>query len=117
LNRFCFIKLNDDWFDNRPTIEEVESWADSFEKLMQHPAGRFFFREFLRSEYSEENMLFWQACEELKAELTPEEIEEKARLVYEDFISILSPREVHYCFLTTVALKYIELTQLMNKNH
>lgn len=61
---------------------------------MQSPAGRFYFREFLRSEYSEENMLFWMACEELKAELTPEAIEEKARLVYEDYISILSPKEV-----------------------
>jgi regulator of G-protein signaling len=39
-------------------------------------------------------MLFWMACEELKSELTPEAIEEKARLVYEDYISILSPKEV-----------------------
>ena len=39
-------------------------------------------------------MLFWMACEELKGELTPEAIEEKARLVYEDYISILSPKEV-----------------------
>ena len=52
------------------------------------------FREFLRSEYSEENMLFWLACEELKQEQNPEGVEEKARLIYEDYISILSPKEV-----------------------
>ena len=52
------------------------------------------FREFLRSEYSEENMLFWLACEELKTENNPELVEEKARLIYEDYISILSPKEV-----------------------
>jgi hypothetical protein len=28
--------------------------------------GRRVFREFLRCEYSEENILFWLACEELK---------------------------------------------------
>ena len=57
-------------------------------------AGRKIFREFLRSEYSEENMLFWLACEELKKEENPEVVEEKARLIYEDYISILSPKEV-----------------------
>lgn len=57
-------------------------------------AGRKVFREFLKCEYSEENILFWLACEELKKETSPEAIEEKARIIYEDFISILSPREV-----------------------
>ena len=56
--------------------------------------GRKVFREFLRSEYSEENMLFWLACEELKNEDNAEVVEEKARLIYEDYISILSPKEV-----------------------
>lgn len=38
--------------------------------------------------------MFWQACEELKRERNTEKIEEKARIIYEDFISILSPKEV-----------------------
>ncbi|VDP82302.1 unnamed protein product, partial [Echinostoma caproni] len=59
-----------------------------------YASGRKVFREFLRSEYSEENIMFWLACEELKQETNPELVEEKARLIYEDFISILSPREV-----------------------
>ncbi|XP_046568960.1 regulator of G-protein signaling rgs-2-like isoform X1 [Haliotis rubra] len=78
--------------DDPPTIEEVKSWGESFDKLMK--SGRKVFREFLRSEYSEENMLFWQACEDLKQEQNPELVEEKARLIYEDYISILSPKEV-----------------------
>jgi hypothetical protein len=39
-------------------------------------------------------MLFWLACEELKQEQSSEGVEEKARLIYEDYISILSPKEV-----------------------
>lgn len=57
--------------------------------------GRRYFRDFLRSEYSEENFLFWMSCEALKNEQNPDIIEEKARLIYEDYISILSPKEVH----------------------
>lgn len=57
-------------------------------------AGRKVFRDFLRGEYSEENIMFWLACEELKRETDPDAIEEKARFIYEDYISILSPKEV-----------------------
>uniref|UniRef100_A0A1I8GN44 CCHC-type domain-containing protein n=1 Tax=Macrostomum lignano TaxID=282301 RepID=A0A1I8GN44_9PLAT len=39
--------------------------------------GRKVFREYLKSEYSEENILFWLACEDLKLESTPEGVEEK----------------------------------------
>uniref|UniRef100_A0A8C5K4T2 Regulator of G-protein signaling 20 n=1 Tax=Jaculus jaculus TaxID=51337 RepID=A0A8C5K4T2_JACJA len=77
-----------------PTLEEVSAWARSFDNLMITPAGRNAFREFLRTEFSEENMLFWMACEELKKETNKSIIEEKARIIYEDYISILSPKEV-----------------------
>lgn len=55
------------------------------------------FRDFLRGEYSEENIMFWLACEELKRETDPDAVEEKARFIYEDYISILSPKEVSQC--------------------
>ncbi|CAI5770303.1 regulator of G-protein signaling 17 isoform X1 [Podarcis muralis] len=77
-----------------PTEDEILSWAQNFDKMMKTPAGRNIFREFLRTEYSEENLLFWLACEDLKKEQNKEIVEEKARLIYEDYISILSPKEV-----------------------
>ncbi|XP_041860901.1 regulator of G-protein signaling 19 isoform X2 [Melanotaenia boesemani] len=78
----------------KPSMEEIRLWSQSFDKLMRNPAGRNVFREFLRTEYSEENMLFWLACEDLKEEANKNAIEEKARSIYEDYISILSPKEV-----------------------
>ncbi|XP_022689182.1 regulator of G-protein signaling 20-like isoform X1 [Varroa jacobsoni] len=77
-----------------PPLDVILEWGGSFDKLMRHPAGRKIFRDYLRCEYSEENILFWLACEELKKETKEDQVEEKARLIYEDFISILSPREV-----------------------
>uniref|UniRef100_A0A672G9W0 Regulator of G protein signaling 20 n=1 Tax=Salarias fasciatus TaxID=181472 RepID=A0A672G9W0_SALFA len=56
--------------------------GQSFDKLMCCPAGRNSFRQFLRTEFSEENMLFWLACEEFCKETN------------KDYISILSPKEV-----------------------
>jgi hypothetical protein len=73
--------------------------------------GRRTFREFLKSEYSEENILFWLACEDLKKEENPEIVEEKARLIYEDYISILSPKEVTNYF------NYVEHHTLYRMKH
>lgn len=82
-------------------------------------AGRKVFREFLRSEYSEENMLFWLACEEIKREDNPEVVEEKARNIYEDYISILSPKEVctHYQLYVVSVVVYrnnVQFSSLTN---
>ncbi|KAH9498475.1 Regulator of G-protein signaling 17 [Bulinus truncatus] len=91
--------------DEPPTLDELKLWGESFEKLMKCSGGRKLFREFLRSEYSEENMLFYLACEDLKKEDNPELIEEKARLIYEDYISILSPKEGEYPCAIRVTIK------------
>ncbi|CDW52988.1 RGS domain containing protein [Trichuris trichiura] len=75
-------------------MEDVKRWSKSFDCLMNHKVGQQMFADFLKSEFSDENILFWQACEDLKREKSSEKIEEKARIIYEDFVSILSPKEV-----------------------
>ncbi|XP_018120654.2 regulator of G-protein signaling 17 isoform X1 [Xenopus laevis] len=77
-----------------PTVEEILSWSHNFDKMMKSLAGQNLFREFLRTEYSEENLLFWLACEDLKNEQNTKIVEDKARNIYEDYISILSSKEV-----------------------
>uniref|UniRef100_A0A8C3AC36 RGS domain-containing protein n=1 Tax=Cyclopterus lumpus TaxID=8103 RepID=A0A8C3AC36_CYCLU len=81
-------------FSPKPTLDDAHSWTMSFERVMKSAAGRGCFRQFLRTEFSEENMMFWIACEELKKETNKTVVEEKVRQIYEDFISILSPKEV-----------------------
>lgn len=72
-------------------------------------AGRRVFREYLRLEYSEENMLFWLAVEELKNEQDERRVLEQVRLIYEDFISILSPREVSQRTFTLCSVAFCRL--------
>jgi len=81
----------------------VSSWAHT---IGQHNSftqndspmtvGRKIFQDFLRCEYSEENILFWIACEELKSEKDSKSVATKARDIYEDYISILSAKEVSW---------------------
>uniref|UniRef100_A0A8C3SI31 RGS domain-containing protein n=1 Tax=Chelydra serpentina TaxID=8475 RepID=A0A8C3SI31_CHESE len=76
------------------TINEASPWKRSFDCLLASPAGQSVFMEFLRTEHSDENMAFWLACEELKREQSEEQVCEKAKKIYLDYISILSPKEV-----------------------
>lgn len=95
----------------KPSAEEIRLWSQSFDKLMRNPAGRNVFREFLRTEYSEENMLFWLACEDLKQEINKSAIEEKARSIYEDYISILSPKEVGELLADLTLLFFVNIAR------
>lgn len=51
------------------------------------------FRDFLRSEFSDENLEFWIACEEYK-NLKAAKIPEQAQKMYTDFVAVQAPREV-----------------------
>ncbi len=52
------------------------------------------FADFMKYEFNGENMMFWQACEELKQKKNHERVEKKAQLIYEDFIALCSTNEV-----------------------
>ncbi|XP_047637090.1 regulator of G-protein signaling 11 isoform X2 [Phacochoerus africanus] len=49
-----------------PTRLRVEQWALSFRELLEDPMGRAHFMGFLGTEFSAENLSFWEACEELR---------------------------------------------------
>ena len=56
-------------------------------------AGFELFREFLRTEFSEENLEFWVACEEYKT-IGPDKLDAQAQKIFTDFVAIQAPREV-----------------------
>lgn len=52
------------------------------------------FRTFLKSEFSEENVEFWLACEDFKKTESAEKIASKAKMIYSEFIEADAPKEV-----------------------
>ncbi|KAL6110582.1 rgs12 [Pungitius sinensis] len=73
----------------RHTERRVASWAVCFERLLQDPVGVRYFSEFLKKEFSEENILFWQACEFFSQvpENDKKQLSQRAREIYNSFLS------------------------------
>ncbi|XP_073507272.1 regulator of G-protein signaling 14 isoform X2 [Phyllobates terribilis] len=70
----------------------VASWAVSFERLLQDSLGVDYFTEFLKKEYSAENIYFWKSCEKyqnIPVEDTEQLIEESRR-IYNEYLSSTS---------------------------
>ena len=62
--------------------------------LLCPPDGLAAFRAFLKSEFCEENIEFWLACEDFKKTKSPQKLSSKARKIYTDFIEKEAPKEV-----------------------
>lgn len=52
------------------------------------------FRAFLRTEFSEENLEFWLACEEYKKVKSQSKMASKAKKIFAEYIAIQSCKEV-----------------------
>lgn len=57
------------------------------------PAGRTVFTTFLKSEFSQENIDFWMACEDYK-KASPPELAARAREIYQQYVEADAPNEV-----------------------
>ncbi|XP_030257885.1 regulator of G-protein signaling 21-like isoform X3 [Sparus aurata] len=76
-------------------LEDVETWGESVDKVLSCKAGQIAFREFLKSEYSEENILFWLACEDYKKIKTVPEMISSANRIYSEFVQTEAPKQIN----------------------
>ncbi|XP_068176535.1 uncharacterized protein [Antennarius striatus] len=67
----------------------------TLEKLLKDKKHLAAFHTFLRSEFSEENMDFWLACEDFKASASSDDLHQKAEKIYREFIQPVAPREIN----------------------
>ena len=56
--------------------------------------GKAAFRIFLKSEFCEENIEFWTACEDFKTLTSHKDLMSKANSIYEEFIKSEASKEV-----------------------
>ncbi|XP_062308795.1 regulator of G-protein signaling 21-like [Osmerus eperlanus] len=76
-------------------VEEALAWAESVDKLLQCKKGQMVFGEFLKTEYSEENILFWLACEQYKKVQSISEMRATANRIYSEFVQVDAPRQIN----------------------
>lgn len=65
-----------------------------FEYFVFFIDGLAAFRTFLKTEFSDENIEFWLACEDYKKLKSPAKLVSKANKIYKEFIEVQAPREV-----------------------
>ncbi|XP_063076285.1 regulator of G-protein signaling 5b [Engraulis encrasicolus] len=70
-------------------------WRESFQELLQNKQSLCAFRAFLKSEYSEENLAFYLACEDYTNTTSSNMLDAKAKKIYDEFIVCDAPREVN----------------------
>ncbi|KAF5904807.1 regulator of G-protein signaling 3-like isoform X1, partial [Clarias magur] len=78
---------------DRPSPEEALKWGESLDLLLSHKYGLAVFRSFLQTEFSEENLDFWLACEEYRRIKSLSKMASRAKKIFEQYISIQSSKE------------------------
>ncbi|XP_051854703.1 regulator of G-protein signaling 2 [Antechinus flavipes] len=88
----------------KPSPEEAQLWSETFDELLANKYGLAAFRAFLKSEFCEENIEFWLACEDFKKTKSPQKLTSKARKIYTDFIEKEAPKEINIDFQTKIMI-------------
>ncbi|KAE8610445.1 hypothetical protein XENTR_v10012126 [Xenopus tropicalis] len=77
------------------SLNDVLRWKESFSHLLRSKEGRSTFHGFLQTEFSEENLEFWEACEDYKKTRWVKRLPSKAQGIFQEFLLIGSPKEVN----------------------
>ncbi|XP_057626341.1 regulator of G-protein signaling 1 [Chionomys nivalis] len=81
------------------SAEEVMQWSQSLEKLLANQTGQSVFGNFLKSEFSEENIEFWLACEDYK-KTESDLLSSKAEDIYKAFVRSDAVKQINIDFRT-----------------
>ncbi|KAG2461259.1 RGS2 protein, partial [Polypterus senegalus] len=87
------------------SAEEQMTACQPFDALLRDESFLSAFHAFLRKEFSEENILFWKACEGLKKLDSPDELPSKAVEIYNKFIQTRAPKEINIDHQTKEVIK------------
>ncbi|XP_019713656.1 regulator of G-protein signaling 8 isoform X1 [Hippocampus comes] len=77
------------------STDEVLRWSESFDHVLSHKYGLAAFRAFLETEFSDENIEFWMACEDYKKLKSSSKLLSKANRIFKEFIDVQAPREIN----------------------
>ncbi|XP_004619969.2 regulator of G-protein signaling 1 [Sorex araneus] len=81
------------------SADEVVQWSQSLDKLLANQTGQDVFGNFLKSEFSEENIEFWLACEDYK-KTESDLLHCKAEKIYKAFVHSDATKQINIDFRT-----------------
>ncbi|XP_025828974.1 regulator of G-protein signaling 11 isoform X2 [Agrilus planipennis] len=86
-------QMNSPWVE-APTEKRIKRWAISIEELISDPTGVQEFTNYLRKEYSHENIRFWMAVNDLRRS-AQSQIQRKVNEIFEEFLAPGAPCEIN----------------------
>ncbi|TKR58755.1 hypothetical protein L596_030163 [Steinernema carpocapsae] len=75
--------------------EEIRSWGQNLENLLNHKAGFYYLKQHMQSQRSDENIDFWKECEEYKKMKEGKKALQKAQLIYNEYLIESALRQVN----------------------
>ena len=76
-------------------VRTVTEWKDSFERLLEDTAGLHAFAQFLKKEFSAENIYFWTACERYRKMEDANERSREANAIYARHLNVGAAEQVN----------------------
>ncbi|CAF0870986.1 unnamed protein product [Didymodactylos carnosus] len=80
-------KCSEEQDEEKLEVGRVASWAVGFEKLLNDDMGLSIFTDFLKKEFSQENIEFWIECEKFKKLSDLDVIRQKAGSIWSTYLS------------------------------
>ncbi|XP_028283130.1 regulator of G-protein signaling 13-like [Parambassis ranga] len=81
-------------------FEEMSQWSHSLERLLASKYGLKIFQAFLKSEFSDENLEFWEVCENYKKIRSSFRMSSRAKKIFKRYIQAEAPREINIDYKT-----------------
>lgn len=72
----------------------IRQWSKSFDAVLESSVGRRMFHDYLKSECSQENIQFWEACERFKL-LFADDLPAEAKVIYNEFVRRNAEKQVN----------------------
>ncbi|QQP41407.1 Regulator of Gprotein signaling locolike [Caligus rogercresseyi] len=81
--------------EDKKMPSRVDEWAQDFEALLEDTLGLELFSDFLKTEFSQENIAFWKDCETYRTTGDATERKELAQIILERYLATGAPDPVN----------------------
>ena len=89
------VPKNQQNFSGGATLGRIANWAASFDNLLKDPEGVEVFTEFLKKEFAEENIIFYQYCQHYKLLADSYQAQEFAMRIFNQHLANGCPHPVN----------------------